>query len=63
MKPFTIIAILIFIIVAAVQVTRIALGWPVLINGVSIPIWASVIAAAVAALMAAMLWRENRRPA
>jgi hypothetical protein len=60
MKPFTAVAIIIFSLVALLQMLRVALGWEVTIDGTSIPIWASVIACVVAAALAFMLWRETR---
>jgi hypothetical protein len=60
MKPFTAVAIVIFSLVALLQLLRVALGWEVTVNGTSIPIWASVIACVVAAALAFMLWRETR---
>lgn len=57
MKPFTTIAAFVFSLVALLQVLRVVLGWEVIVNGFSIPIWASLVAAAVAAALAAMLWR------
>jgi hypothetical protein len=60
MKPFTYVASLIFGLVAVVQLARVALGWPVLINGISIPLWASAVLAVIAGGMALMVYRENR---
>lgn len=60
MKPFTSIAVVVLSLVALLQLLRIALGWPVTVNGIIIPIWASVIACVVATLLAFMLWRETR---
>jgi membrane associated rhomboid family serine protease len=59
-KPFTVLAIIVFAIVAAVQLLRVALGWEVTINGFVVAPWASLVACAVAALLAVMVWRENR---
>ena len=59
MKPFTFFAVLVFALVALVQLARFVLGWPVLVNGVPIPVWVSAIAAVVAALLAVMVWREG----
>lgn len=58
MKPFTAIAIAVFSIAALVQLLRVVLGWEVSVGGVIIPYWASLIVCAVAATLAAMLWRE-----
>ena len=60
MKPFTTIAVVVFSLVALLQLLRIALGWEVTVNGILIPVWASVIACVVAATLAFMLPREVR---
>jgi hypothetical protein len=60
MKPFTTIAVAVFSLVAVLQLLRVLMGWEVVIAGVNIPIWASVVAFAVAAGLAVMVWRENR---
>jgi membrane protein implicated in regulation of membrane protease activity len=62
MKPFTTIAIVFLSLIAIMQLTRFVRGWEVLINGVSIPTWASGLAFVVAGGLAAMLWRESRGP-
>jgi hypothetical protein len=60
LKPISIVAVVIFSLVALVHLVRIALGWEVTVNGISIPMWASVIACAVSAALAFMLWRQPR---
>lgn len=60
MKPFTGIAIVVFSLIAILQLVRLLLGWEVLVNGVNIPVWVSGIAFVVAGGLAAMLWRETR---
>ena len=60
MKPFTAISVIVFSLVALLQLIRMALGWEVVVNGLAIPIWASGIAFVVAAGLAFMLWREAR---
>ena len=60
MKPFTFIAVVVFSLVALLQLLRVALGWDVTVNGVLIPPWASIVACAVAAALAFMLAREAR---
>ena len=60
MKPFTFLAVLVFAMVAALQLARFVLAWPVTINGVQIPVWVSALAAAFAAFLAVMLWRDSR---
>jgi hypothetical protein len=58
MKPFTTIAVVVFSLVAVLQLLRVASGWEITVNGVLIPLWASVIAFLVAAILAFSLWRE-----
>ena len=61
MKPFTTIAIVLFALIALLQLVRFLLGWEVIVNGISIPVWASGIAFVIAAALAVMLWREAHR--
>ena len=60
MKPFTTLAILVFSLIALLQLLRVFFGWEVTVNGFFIPLWASVIACLVAAALAFALWRETR---
>ena len=59
MKPATTVAVVVFALVALLQLLRVAFGWEVIVNGSSIPFWASVIACVAAATLAFMLWRET----
>jgi hypothetical protein len=60
MKPFTVIAIVVFSLIAILQLTRFILGWEVSVNGVIIPVWVSGIGFVIAGGLAVMLWRETR---
>ena len=57
-KPFTLIAVVLLSLIALLQLLRFTLGWEVMVNGISIPVWASAIAFLVAAGLAVMVWRE-----
>ena len=59
MKPFTTVAVVVFALVALLQLLRVVLGWEITVNGILIPLWASVIACVIAATLAFMLWRET----
>lgn len=61
MKPFSAIAAIVFALIAVLQLLRFVLGWQIVVNGVSIPLWASAVAFLVAAGLAAMVWREAHR--
>ncbi len=60
-KPFTLIAALIFAIMAVVHVYRLATDFQIIVGSHMIPIGVSWIAAAVTALLAVMLFNEARR--
>jgi hypothetical protein len=61
MKPFTTIAVVVFSLVALMQLLRFMLGWEISVNGIAIPIWASGFAFVIAGVLALMLWREARQ--
>ena len=59
-KPFTSVAVVVFLLVSLLQLLRLVLGWAITIDGVAIPLWASGVAFVAAAGLAAMVWRESR---
>ena len=61
MKPFTTLAVVIFSLVSLGHLSRLILGWEVTVNGIRIPLWISGPGTVLPALIAVMLWRENRR--
>lgn len=61
MKPFSTIAAAVFGLVALLQLLRFVLGWEVVVNGVSIPLWASAVAFVVIAGLAVAVWRESHQ--
>lgn len=60
-KPFTILAVVLFSLIALLQLLRFILGWEVTVNGVIVPVWVSGLAFLVAAGLAVMVWRETRK--
>jgi len=48
MKTFCTVAAAIFALIALLQLIRIVMAWPVALNGVDVPLWASWIAVTVA---------------
>ena len=61
MKPFTMIAVVVFSLIALMQLLRFFLRWEITVNGVIVPVWVSGIACVIAGGLAVMLWREMRR--
>jgi hypothetical protein len=62
MKPFTTLAVLVLALFAVVHLFRLIRGVEVIVGGHTMPVWASAVAAIVAAALALMVWRESRRP-
>lgn len=67
MKPFTTAAVVVFTLVAGLHLTRIAMGWKVVIGesvvaigGTAIPMWVSYLGAVIPVVLAVMVWRESR---
>lgn len=59
-KPFTMLAVLVFALVAIIHLLRLVYGWEVTINGAAVPMWASGLGLVVVGGLAVMLWRESR---
>lgn len=60
MKPFTVVAIVVFILVSLLHLLRYFLGWEVMVNTVTIPMWVSLFGFVIAGGLAFMLWREMK---
>jgi hypothetical protein len=60
-RPFTIIAVALFSLIALLQLLRFSLGWEITVNGVGVPVWASGVAFVITAGLAVMVWRETRK--
>jgi hypothetical protein len=60
-RPFTIVAAIIFAVVALVHLLRLMYGWVVNIAGGNLPMWTSVLGLVIAGVLAAGLWWESRK--
>lgn len=60
-KPFTTIAIVLFLLIALLQLLRFIFGWEVMVDAITVPVWVSGIACVIAAALAVMVWRETRK--
>ena len=58
MKPFTNLAIAIFILIAVLHLLRLVFGWEVTIDGMVVPMWVSIMGFLIAGALAYFLWRE-----
>ncbi|QNP40095.1 hypothetical protein [Lysobacter solisilvae (ex Woo and Kim 2020)] len=61
MKPFTSLACLLLAAIALLQLTRLVLGWDIVVNGYAVPLWASGVAALLTGGLSVAAWRESRR--
>lgn len=60
MKPFTSLACLLLAVIALLQLTRLLLGWDIVVNGYAVPPWASGVAALLSGGLSLLAWREAR---
>ena len=60
MKPFTVTAIIVFTLVSLFHLLRYALGWEVVVNSVTMPLWISLLGFIIPGVLAFMLWREMK---
>lgn len=60
MKPFTTIAALLFLLVAAAHAYRLSVGWAIAAGPYDIPMWVSYGGVIVPLILAIMLFREAR---
>jgi hypothetical protein len=61
MKPFTTIAVVLFVLMALAHLVRLFTGWTVVVNGFDVPTWVSLPGLVIAGGLAAMLRREAMR--
>jgi hypothetical protein len=61
MKPFTIVAALVFFIIAVAHVVRVILQVPVVVGSVMIPIWPSAVVFFLFMIVGIMLLREGKK--
>ena len=60
-KPFTMVAALVLLVVAAAHAYRLVAGVTVIVGGHDVPLWVSWPGAIVAALLSAMVFVESRK--
>ena len=61
MKPVTTIVVILLMAISIAHLLRLILQVDVVVNGMNIPIWLSILGCIVPAVLALMLWRENRK--
>jgi len=62
MRPFTTIAVVLFVLIALAHLARLFTGFTMVVAGHALPTWVSLPGVAIAGGLAWMIWRESRRP-
>jgi hypothetical protein len=60
MKPFSTIAVAIFLLLSLAHLLRLFFQWEVIVNGFIVPQWISAPAFVILGALAFMLWKEAR---
>ena len=60
MKPATGITIVLLILISIAHLLRLVFQVEIVANGMTIPMWASILGCIVPAALAVMVWRENK---
>ena len=60
MKPAALLAVAVLVLIAVAHLLRLILGLGIVIDGIVIPMWPSLLATAGLGLLAWWLWREQR---
>ena len=60
MKTGSLLAIIVFTLVAVIHLLRLMDGTQIVVGGTVIPMWASILGVLVPGLIAFQLWRESR---
>ena len=61
MKPATTIVMLLLIVISVAQLLRLIFQVEIIAAGYYIPVWIGIFGCIVPAILALMLWRENRK--
>jgi hypothetical protein len=61
MKPVTTIVVILLSAISIAQLLRLIFQMDIIANGVTIPLWLSIFGCIIPAVLAFLLWRENRK--
>ncbi len=61
MKPVATIVVLLLIVISIAQLLRLIFQVEIIAAGFYVPVWLSIFGCIVPAILALMLWRENRK--
>jgi hypothetical protein len=61
MKPITTLAAILFALISIGHLLRLLFKIEIVVAGITIPMWASIVGCLFAAIISILLWRENRK--
>ncbi len=61
MRPVTTIVVILLLIISFAQLLRLFFQVEVIAAGINVPVWLSVFGFIIPALLAFLLWRENKK--
>jgi hypothetical protein len=61
MKPFTLVAAVVFLVIAIFHLLRLTSHWVIMVNSSTVPEWVSIPGFLVASVLAVMLSQEGRK--
>ncbi len=61
MKTGALLAVIFMVVFAVLHLLRLLFGLTIVIGGITVPLWVSILAFLVSGILAVMLWREGKR--
>ena len=60
MKPVTTIVVILLLVISIVQLLRLIFRVEIIAAGFQVPVWLSIFGVIIPAMLALLLWRENK---
>ena len=61
MKPVTTIVVLLLLVISITQLMRLIFQVEIIAAGFQVPVWLSIFGVVIPAILAFLLWRENKK--
>ncbi len=61
MKPVTTIVVILLLVISIVQLLRLIFQVEIIAAGFQVPVWLSIFGVVIPAILAVLLWRENKK--
>ena len=60
-KPVTTIVVILLLVISIVQLLRLIFQVEIIAAGFQVPVWLSIFGVVIPAILAVLLWRENKK--